>query len=319
MLSLTEATPKEISNIYQLFENSIQKSLFHSEHWSEDQQANEPNNTMQLDESALIYYTEPTKAPPCNSEKHIQELDKTFGSSINEIREHLINQFGEFKQSKIVLFFLKHENHFKKYLPENRKQAIYSQFVAYCYLPETTPKDFSLTDREKELSKRVYETYQKSYHELKRVLDELKQALTTGGNQEIKIPKLKDNNSELKNKAENILKVLAGRWINNKIIMTDDQYKEIIESVFYLIDTGEILPPERQIKQEAPMQFIRKLFRELNTELYGKRINDNFIKFLHSYFECFNGSKETITNKHFNEYRNGIFDKDYNKVLQSIE
>jgi hypothetical protein len=67
------------------------------------------------------------------------------------------------------------------------------------------------------------------------------------------------------------------------------------------------------------MQFIRKLFRELNTELYGRNINDNLIKFLHTYFECFKGSEEKTTNKHFNEYKNGDFDTDYNKVLQSIE
>lgn len=316
MINLNQATPKEISNAYQELENSIAESVLYTEMNLEyDQRTDEPNNTMQMDETGLIYFSEPSKAYQYNSDKHIQELDKLFGNTIDKIEERLINQFDGIEQSGIIAFFKKHETHFKKYLPENRKRAIYSQFVAYCCFPDATPKDVILTDSEKELSKRVYETYQKNYLELKRVLDELKQDFNTG---QIKVPKLKDNKPELKNKAESILKVLAGRWINEKKIMTDEQYKEIIEAVFYLIDTGEILPTEKPIEQEAPMQFIRKLFRKLNTELYGKDIKDNLIKFLHSYFECFKGSEVKTTNDHFNEYRNGDFDIHYNKVLQSL-
>lgn len=319
MINSTTTTPRELSNVYLEFENSIAQSVFDARLSLEiDQQSDEPNNTMQIDESGLLYFKEPTNTPKYSLEKHIQELDKIFGNTINGIREHLITQieqYGASKDLKVKAFFLKHKGYFKKYLPEGRKPAIYKQFVVYCYFPDATPKDFSLTDNEKELSKLVYEKYCHNYNLLNEVIEELKQEFSTG--EPIKIPKLKDN-SELKTKAEDILKVLAGRWLNGEKIMTDDQYIEIIEGVFCLIETGEVLQIEKPIIQKATMQFIRRLFRKLNSDLYGKRINDNLIKFLHTYFECFNGSEETTTKNHLNEYKDGIFEKHYNQVLQSI-
>jgi hypothetical protein len=97
--------------------------------------------------------------------------------------------------------------------------------------------------------------------------------------QTIEIPELKDN-TEVRQKAQDVLIVLSGLWLDKEKIMTDDEYKKVIEGVFHLIDFGQVKPIDRKIKTSAPMQFLRRLFREVNTELYGKGIKDCFIEFL---------------------------------------
>jgi hypothetical protein len=133
----------------------------------------------------------------------------------------------------------------------------------------------------------------------------------------VNIPVLKDNN-RLKEQAQNILIVLSGRWINKKKIMTDEEYIRVIEGINYLIDNEQVKLIDKKIDALAPMQFIRKLFREVNTKLYGKRIKDCIIEFLHVYFECFGDSEVQTTKGHFNEYRNSIYDADYKDVMETI-
>lgn len=137
---------------------------------------------------------------------------------------------------------------------------------------------------------------------------------------EIPIPALKDK-TELKNKAQDLLVVLSGCWINNEKIMTDDEYKKVVQGIFCLIDSDRVDPIVKKIQSSAPQQFIRRLFWTLHEELYSKKSThkDCFIDFIIAYFECFiNSEKKTIRNN-FKEYRNGDFDKDYKKVLESIK
>lgn len=136
--------------------------------------------------------------------------------------------------------------------------------------------------------------------------------------QKINIPPLKDN-TELKQKAEKILIALSGNWINGNKIVTDSDYVKIVEGVNYLIDNADVKPIDSKIKASTTMKFIRRLFRELNTELYGKGIKDCFIDFLHDYFECFDKTEKSNTKSHFNEYSNGNFEADNKKVLVSIK
>lgn len=136
--------------------------------------------------------------------------------------------------------------------------------------------------------------------------------------QSINIPVLKGN-TEDKEKAQNILIVLSGLWLDKEKIMTDDEYKKVIEGVYHLIESGQVKPIDRKIKTSAPMQFLRRLFREVNTVLYGKGIKDCFIDFLHAYFECFSLSEQSTTKNNFKEYRNGDFSKDYNLTMESIK
>ncbi len=134
----------------------------------------------------------------------------------------------------------------------------------------------------------------------------------------IEIPVLKANTKD-KEKAESILIVLSGRWLNGEKIMTDDEYKKVIEGVNHLIDSGQVKPIDRKVKTSASMQFLRRLFREVNTELYGKGIKDCFIEFLHTYFECFNKSEPSTTKNNFKEYRNGDFNTHYTQITESIK
>lgn len=141
---------------------------------------------------------------------------------------------------------------------------------------------------------------------------------TQAQTQKIEIPKLKDN-SELKQKAQDYLVALSGKWINGVKIMTDEEYTKVVQGVFNLIDTGQVLPIDKKIKTPATMIFIRKLFWTIHKELYTtKKIKDSFIKFLHTYFERFSDPMEETTKQHFSEYL-GIFDSDYKKVLDSIK
>ena len=251
MINLTTTTPKELENVYLEFENSIAESILYSEHWSQDQQSDEPNNTMQMDESGLIYLTEPTNTPQYNLEKHIQELDKSFAYTINEIREHLINQFDGIEQSKIVSFFLKHKTHFKRYMPEGRETAIYKQFAAYCYFPDATPKNFSLTDNEKELLKLVYETYSRNYNNLNKVIEELKQEYLTG---------------EPKAKPEFSLSEIALKYAYEGKAITEENSNEIAKSFGH--NSGHKLkqhfdffnsPTDRKAKRETKKKMENKI------------------------------------------------------------
>lgn len=322
MMNLTITTSREVENVYRDFENLITESVFDARLNLEiDQQTDEPNISFDFADFELPLGTKPKITFQYDLEKHIQELDEVFENTINKFRKHLINQIKQYGASndlKVKAFFLNHKDHYKKYLPENRKNDICIQIVAYCNFPDATPKGYILTDSEKELAKRVYETYSHNYNKLNKVIEELNQEFLTGD--QITIPKLKDN-SELKAKAENTLKVLAGRWINGEKIMTDDQYIQIIRGVFCLIDTGEVLQIEKPIIQKASMQFIRRLFWTIHNELYTAKSNmkDSFIDFLHSYFECFKESHKRTTNNNFKDYRDTDFDIDYEKVLQSIE
>lgn len=136
--------------------------------------------------------------------------------------------------------------------------------------------------------------------------------------QTIEIPELKGNTEDIE-KAQNILIVLSGLWLDKEKIMTDDEYKKVIEGVYHLIDSGQVKPIDRKIKTSASMQFLRRLFREVNTVLYGKGIKDCFIEFLHAYFECFNESEPSTTKNNFKEYRNGDFNKHYTQIMESIK
>ncbi len=134
----------------------------------------------------------------------------------------------------------------------------------------------------------------------------------------IEIPLLKDS-TEDKQKAQDLLIALSGLWFNKEKIMTDDEYKKIIEGVFYLIDSEQVKPIDRKINTTATLLFIRKLFWKLHKEIYTTaRIKDCFIEFLHAYFECFKESEITTTKNHFSEYK-GNFESDYKKVLESIK
>lgn len=137
---------------------------------------------------------------------------------------------------------------------------------------------------------------------------------------EIPIPELKDK-TELKYKAQNLLVVLSGCWINNEKIMTDDEYEKVVRGIFCLIDSDRVEPIVKKIQSSAPQQFIRRLFWTLHEELYSKRSThkDCFIDFIITYFECFNNSEKKTISNNFKEYRNGDFDKDYKKVLESIK
>lgn len=136
---------------------------------------------------------------------------------------------------------------------------------------------------------------------------------------EISIPSLKDN-INLKQKARDLLVVLSGCWINGEKIMTDEEYKKVVERVLYLIDEKQLNPIDKKIQTAAPMQFIRRLFWTINNALYTTKSTkkDCFVTFLHLYFECFSDSEKKTTNNNFKEYRNGDFDKDYKKVIESI-
>jgi len=137
--------------------------------------------------------------------------------------------------------------------------------------------------------------------------------------EKVKIPVLKDN-SELKEKAHNILIVLSGLWINKEKIMTDEDYTKVINGVIYLIDTEKVKPIDKQINTSASMQFIKRLFWTIHKELYTVKSNKKsfFIDFLHAYFKCFNDTEKKTTYNNFKDYPHGDFDKDYKKVLESI-
>jgi hypothetical protein len=79
-------------------------------------------------------------------------------------------------------------------------------------------------------------------------------------------------------------------------------------------------PIKNPIQAKAPLQFVRKLFRELNTILYGKPIKDCFIDFLHAYFECFKNSEWKTTKNHFNEYKSyNSFENAHESVKKTIK
>jgi hypothetical protein len=138
----------------------------------------------------------------------------------------------------------------------------------------------------------------------------------------IKVPELKDN-SELKQKAYDMLVVLSGNWLNGEKIMTDEQFKTVVEAVYHLIDSGEVKPIDKKdrIKTPATMIFIRRLFWEINNELYkGKSTKkESFVKLLHTYFECFFNSDYKTTANNFKEYRSGNFEVNYKEILDSIK
>jgi hypothetical protein len=134
---------------------------------------------------------------------------------------------------------------------------------------------------------------------------------------EIKVFPTKDK-SDLKNMANELLIVLSGNWINGEKIMTDAEYTKVVQGVFELIDNKEVEPIQPKINTLAPLKFVRRLFREINTELYGKGIKDCFIAFLHGYFECFSNTEKAVTKSHFNEYKNSSFQADYKKAMESI-
>lgn len=133
----------------------------------------------------------------------------------------------------------------------------------------------------------------------------------------IKIPDIRDN-SRKKDQAQELLCVLSGQWLNGKKIMNEKDYKMVIEGVFHLIDHDKIKPIKNKIETKAPMQFVRRLFRELNTLLFGRTIKDSFIEFLHTYFKCFEEPERKTTKNHYREYRNGIYENDYKKVMETI-
>ena len=98
MIKLTKATQRELENVYQEFENSIAKSIFQARLNLEiDQQTNEPNISSDFADFGLPLGTKPKAQFQYDIEKHIQELDKIFGNTINEIRQHLIRQFKKYQ------------------------------------------------------------------------------------------------------------------------------------------------------------------------------------------------------------------------------
>ncbi|MDP3443806.1 MAG: hypothetical protein Q8T08_13180 [Ignavibacteria bacterium] len=159
----------------------------------------------------------------------------------------------------------------------------------------------------------------KWFNDEKKFFKEITPLLKTGTPElTINIPVLKDK-TEDKEKAQNFLIVLSGLWLNKKKIMNDDEYKKVIEGVSHLIDFGEVKPIDRKIKTPATMLFVRRLFWTFHKDLYTTtRIKDCFIEFLHAYFECFKDSEKRTTKEHFSEYK-GIFESDYEKIMESIK
>lgn len=273
MMKLTEATPKVLENVYRDFENLITVSVFNARLSLEiDQQTDEPNNTMQLDESGLIYYTEPKTTFQYDLEKHIQELDEVFGNAIAEIRKHLIRQFKKYQQPGINSFFEEQEDHYKKYLPENRKNDICIQFVAYCNFPDATPKGYILNDSEKELAKRVYETYSHNYNKLNEVIEKLDKRFLTG---------------EPKAKPEFTMKEIALRYVYEEKAITKENSNEIAKSFgqnsghslyqkfnFYSDNTNRKAKPETKKTMETKIELFEKVIEVLPDKYKQKAIDE---------------------------------------------
>jgi hypothetical protein len=272
-MKLTEATPKVLENVYREFENSITESVFDARLSLEiDQQTDEPNISFGFADFELPLGTKPNITFQYDLEKHIQELDEVFGNTINKFREHLIRQFKKYQQPGINSFFEEQEDHYKKYLPENRKNDICIQFVAYCNFPDATPKGYILTDSEKELAKRVYETYSHNYNKLNEVIEKLDKRFSTG---------------EPKAKPEFTMKEIALRYVYEEKAITKENSNEIAKSFghnsghklyldfnFYSDKTNRKAKPETKKTMENKIELFEKVIEVLPDKYKQKAIDE---------------------------------------------
>jgi hypothetical protein len=225
--------------------------------------------------------------------------------------------------------------------------TIYKQYYEYCLnflkienegisLPSKQKSETELIllhlRNEKKLLKESHLLFNEVLDEEKKIIDKIRKAALDyplwvkemyiakkEETQEITIPPLKDN-KVIKQTAQDLIVVLSGCWVNGEKIMTDKEYKKVVEGILFLIDSGQVRQIGKKIQTSAPQQFIRRLFWTIHKELYSIKSTkkDSFIEFLHAYFECFTETEKKTTNNNFKEYRSGDFDKDYKKVSESI-
>jgi hypothetical protein len=116
----------------------------------------------------------------------------------------------------------------------------------------------------------------------------------------------KANLDEQKSYATEHLAFLSGHNIKNEKIMTDTQYKQLLNYTYYLIEK-ETLPPN--IKPIPQIGFasngIRYTFYKIHEYLYGTQsIKQTWIDFIHEVFSQFKNAAKTTTKAKFSEKPN---------------
>ena len=111
------------------------------------------------------------------------------------------------------------------------------------------------------------------------------------------------SNEEKKECASQILAPLDGLNPQKQPIMTKTEFAQLIEYANHLVTTDTLPVIARPISQIAiSNEHLRYTFYRLHKELLGtRRINQNYIEFLHSVFAQFSGTAPTTTKAKFSQ------------------